>query len=52
MVMVRSHIAQISVFPFPFEIELQATTSMMLIPFKFGEFALQKLFNISESWLE
>jgi len=48
--MVRSHIGQISVFPFPFEIELQATTtSMMLIPFKFGEFALQELFNISES---
>ncbi len=46
--MVRSHIGQISVFPFPFEIELQAnTTSMMLIPFEFGELALQELFNIS-----
>jgi hypothetical protein len=48
--MVRSHIGQISVFPFPFEIELQATTtSMMLIPLEFGELALQELFNISES---
>jgi hypothetical protein len=33
-----------------FEIELQATTtSMMLIPFEFGELALQELLNISES---
>jgi hypothetical protein len=43
MVIVRSHIGQISVFPFPFEIELQATTtSMMLIPLEFGELALQE----------